>query len=201
MNWAFAGTSATSLRTTPEGEQVTHSVWHHWIDSRTVSPETLTDEGDMFLQADGERTLERGSAVDPRTGEVTEYEESWWDVPAMAVESGDEAGGELRANVVLLLQDDEHRARGMVVRVGQFCQGFVRVGERFALERWEWKDGGEESARRDKDQARARGWKRAVRVGDWWLPCGAALREDLLKVGGEVKHQDMVWKVVELSHF
>jgi len=102
--------------------------------------------------------------------------------------------------VVLLLHDEEHRVKGMVVRVGQFCQGVVKVGERFALERWEWK--GREMVREgDDSRARAGGWKRAVRVGDWWLPCGAALREDLLKEGGEVKHQDMAWKVVELSHF
>jgi len=170
------------------------------VDVHSDEPEKITDEGDMLPQPDGERTLERGSMVNPDTGKLTEYEECWLDVKVKAVDLG--VGGEAgddeksRTCVVLVLHDDEHKARGMVVRVGQYCQGVVKVGKQFALERWEWK-----AAKEEGSGGQSGGWKRLARVGDWWLPCGAALREDLLKLDGEVKHQEMVWKVVELCYF
>ena len=143
----------------------------------------------MIPQGNG-RTLEQGSTVDPETGKVKEYEEMWADVEALAVGHAGEKGGDgLKACVVLQLQDDEHKARGVVVRVGQFCQGVLRVGEQFCLERWEWK-GKEEG-----------GWKRLARIGDLWVPCGVATEEGKLKMDGEVKFGDFAWKVVELSHF
>ena len=184
-----------------------HSTWRHWIDSSSLTPEDITDEGDMLPQADGERTLERGSMINPETGKLTEYEECWRDVGAVAVghgHDGDRGAETLRVCAVLELQDDANQARGMVVRVGQYCQGVVRVGEHFTLERWGWKgaERAEGSAvQRQEDGEQVGEWKRLARIGDWWLPCGAAIEERLLKLRGEVKHHDMVWKVIELSHF
>lgn len=125
----------------------------------------------------------------PRTGQPTDYEEVWIDEPAMG---GGLAGGEVAAAggavvaVVLTLQDDENRARGMVVRVGQFCQGVLRAGDAFACERWEWTAG------------QGRGWRRAARVGDLFLPCGLAMEEGKIRLGGSVRFGDFKWTVVEL---
>lgn len=145
----------------------------------------VKDEGDMYPQPDG-RTLEKGSMVNPSTGKLTDYQEMWRDLDPVATIHEDR--DEVKACVVLMLEDNAHKAKGMVVRVGQFCQGVLRIGHRFSLERWDWK-GKEE------------GWKRAVRIGDFWLPCGVATEEGTLKMDGEVKYGEFVWKVVELSHF
>ncbi|KAK4539222.1 hypothetical protein LTR36_000877 [Oleoguttula mirabilis] len=187
LEWAFAGTSSTELRHPPDGGQaVVHSTWKHWVDCRKVDVDGVVDEGDMYPKAGG-RTLETGSMVDPATGKLTEYEEMWKDLQPVAVGQDSEEDGR-KGCVVLQLQDDEHEARGVVVRVGQYVQGVLRVGKRFSLERWEWK-GKEE------------GWKRLVRIGDLWVPCGVATEEGRLEVGGEVKHGEFVWKVIEHSYF
>lgn len=158
-----------------------HSTWRHWIDSYTTEPETLKDEGDMFPLENG-LTLERGTMINPATGHMMDYEECWRDVEAVSTE---DYGA--RSCIVLVLEDESRTARGMVVRVGQFCQGLLRVGDAVSLERWVW--------------AREGGWKRMVRMGDWWVPCGAVLEGQRSAVGGEVRHGEFVWKVVEWSEF
>ena len=183
IDWAFAGTSSTELRTDPKGKQILHSKWKHWVDSHHTDAESVNDEGDMLPQADG-KTLERGSMINPATSQMTDYEECWKDVEPTATSSED---GEKKICAVLQLQDDDYQARGMVVRVGQFCQGILQVGDGLSLERWQW----------EKD----RGWKRQLRVGDLWLPCGVVLEGQRLEMDGEVKHGDFLWKVLEMSDF
>ena len=187
LDWAFAGTSSTEIKTDPQGRQTVHSKWQHWIDSHSYNPEEeVNDEGDMFPQKDG-TTLERGSMVDPATGRMAEYEECWRDVEPVATKDGGKP-----LCVVIKLEDDANKARGMVVRVGQFCQGFMRVGEKLALERWAWEKGA--------------GWRRQTRMGDMWLPCGVAVDEDWLRKGKSRKDDgvtfgDFLWMVVELEEF
>ncbi|KAK3070184.1 hypothetical protein LTR53_010906 [Teratosphaeriaceae sp. CCFEE 6253] len=217
LDWAFAGTSKSEPRQDSEGKAYSHSTWMHWVSNRTRDVDGVSDEGDMFPQGGG-RVLEKGSMVNPDTGEVTEYEEMWFDPEVKAVpvkgngfERGGQSGGETvtagsgieragngrgaedakpRVCVVMQLHDDEHEARGVVVRVGQHVQGILRVGEQLSLERWEWKGVGKHE-----------GWQRQVRMGDLWLPCGAAMDEARLKEGGEVRYGDYLWKVLELEHF
>ncbi|KAK0936201.1 hypothetical protein LTR29_012211 [Friedmanniomyces endolithicus] len=190
IDWAFAGTSSSTPQHDKDGKAFLHSTWKHWVSSRTRDVDGVSDEGDMIPMPDG-RMLEKGSNTDPETGEVSEYEELWWEAPVKVVESGEGGGGEGRnCCVVLRLQDDEHEARGVVVRVGQYVEGVLRVGESFSLERWEWKGMG-----------KGEGWQRLVRMGDLWLPSGPAMEEKRLKEGGEVKYGEYVWEVVELSHF
>ena len=181
LDWAFAGTSSTELKTEPNGKQLVHSKWRHWVDSRHAAAEAVNDEGDMIPQGDG-TTLERGSMVNPAAEQMTPYEECWKDLEPIRIK--DQAKG---VCVALQLHDDANKARGMVVRVGQCCQGLIRVGEHLALERWVWSQ---------KD-----GWTRKFRMGDLWLPCGVALEEGHLRKGGEVAYGAYAWKVVELSEF
>jgi hypothetical protein len=184
LDWAFAGTSSTEIKTEPNGKQLVHSKWRHWVDSRHPAAEDVNDEGDMIPQTDG-TTLERGSMVNPATGQMTPYEECWKDIEPIRIR--EQAKG---VCVVLQLHDDANKARGVVVRVGQCCQGLIRVGEHMALERWVW------------SHEETKGWTRKFRMGDdLWLPCGVALEEDKLKKDGEVTYGAYVWNVVELSEF
>lgn len=141
----------------------------------------------MFPQTDG-RTLEMGSMVNPSTGLMTDYEEYWIDVEPIATNPAEQNHGDnQKVSIVLQLHDDEHKARGMVVRIGQFCQGMLRIGDKVALERWQWKE--------------SNGWKRIARIGDLWLPCGPILEGERLRLGGELKFGDYVWKVFEMDKF
>ena len=145
------------------------------------------------------RTLETGSMVNPATGQATAYEEVWQDIEPICTTSAwaDEnlrlhnPGIEpMRTVMVLTLQDDANQARGMVVRVGQYCQGVVRQGEYFSLDRWRWQAAG--------------GWQRECRVGDLMLPCGWCFEPQmggLMGVGARVRYQDYEWVVVERDEF
>lgn len=187
LDWAFAGTSSSEIKKLPDGSNIVHSRWQHWVDSRTEQAETVADEGDMFPQTDG-TTLETGRMVNPATGLPTDYEERWRDVEPISTErSGGGAEEGRKVCVVLQLHDDVNRARGMVVRVGQFCQGLLRVRDGLSLERWEWES--------------EKGWRRMAKMGDMWLPCGVLLEGEKLRLGGEVKYGEFAWKVVEMSDF
>lgn len=179
LDWAFAGTSTSELRFDAEGKGTVHGTWHHWVSNRDANVDGVVDEGDNH-SLPNDRTLETGNMTNPATGEATDYEEIWLDAPVLSTGKGE---GKLCA--VLVLEDGEHEARGMVVRVGQFCQGVLRVGEGFTLERWEWREEG--------------GWRREVRMGDLWVPCGVLLEGERVAVGGEVRFGEFVWKVVEVG--
>lgn len=123
--------------------------------------------------------------INPETGKFTPYEEKWADV-ALKSTTGREDGKVECA--VLELCSEEHSARGLVVRVGQYCQGIVRVGEQVAVERWVW------------DAETGFTWKRRVRMGDLFLPCGVVVGEpERLELGGEIRYGEQVWRVVELE--
>lgn len=135
----------------------------------------------MFALADG-RMLEKGRMVNPETGVVGEYEEVWRDVKVLAADGAVEGGGR-RVCTVMLLNDEQREARGMVIRLGQFCQGVLRIGERFSLERWLWGEG--------------EGWQRDARIGEFLVPCGVATSGKMPEVGGRVEYGEFVWEVAE----
>ncbi|RMY73900.1 hypothetical protein D0862_14213, partial [Hortaea werneckii] len=216
LDWAFAGTSSSSIGSPDaDGTAVAHCEWRHWIDDRTEKPEDVVDEGKMYpIEGDdGPRSLEKGSMVNPETGRLTEYEEIWRDVEAVAISDREDGEGvvggdedeeddeveevgtaeegeeeEEKVSAVLILDEPEQRARGMVIRIGQYCQGVLRVKGEFSLERWEWM--GEE-----------KGWERKVRMGSLFLPCGPAMDVLGMEVGSQVRHGDFRWEVVELDYF
>ena len=189
VDWAFAGTSSSSEVRNEDGRAVRHCVWRHVVDSRTrTDPETaVVDEADMFPPEDGDRVLEKGRMVNPDTGLATDYEEMWRDVePEAATTPGPAASTSPPARprcIVLELRDDPAERRGQVVCLGRYCQGVVRCGPDFALERWAWEPEG--------------GWARRVRVGPLHLPCEEALRDSALAVGASVRKDGLVWTVVE----
>ncbi len=184
LDWAFSGTSSSKIVSDPDDpeKKISHSKWAHWVSNRSPDVDDVIDEGDMYPQPEGLRTIEKGRMVNPATGLLTAYEESWLDPePFSTVE------GERRRCVVLRLHDDANHARGVVVRIGEYCQGVVRIGNDFALERWMW----------DAKQ----GWQRLVRLGELVLPCRQALDPLKHRVGEDVQCEQSRWKVEELSSF
>lgn len=140
LEWAFAGVSSSEQRTDGDGKQISHSIWRHWVDSRTRNAESVVDEGDMVTIPDG-TTLETGRMVNPATGVQTDYEEVWESVealPGVDMAAPDRAQGVFCAVVRL---DEPSGRRGMVIRLGQFCQGIL-VGDDVHVERWEWTEEG-----------------------------------------------------------
>ncbi|CAO2648135.1 Nn.00g090570.m01.CDS01 [Neocucurbitaria sp. VM-36] len=198
LEWAFAGISEsrpiTDKRSTKTGDEekhwegVTHSTWTHWLDSRhSVGDPTIPiDEGDMYPIAD-DLTLEHGHAFQPLMRAHKTHEEMWRDVAAQSTNS---AGTKIC--VVLRVQADTAGVRGVIIRLGQYCQGIVMQRDYCTVERWEFVDEG----KRDVEEA-AR-WKRTARVGDQELPCAATFRPEVLAVGGVVKYHDYEWVVEEV---
>lgn len=203
LEWAFAG-SGTSVpiadpHVPPSGDEepwpgVTKSTWTHWLDSRhrVGATDVPVDEGIMY-PLDAARTLEHGHAFHPALRAVKTHEELWRDVPVLATSAGAK-----KACVVLRLQNDAAGARGVIVRLGQYCQGIVMLGAYSTVERWEF-DGKAEKGKGDGDGQAVRegGWVRTARVGDQFLPCGITWREEILCLGGKVRYMDYEWEVEE----
>lgn len=170
VDWAIAGTSSSQ----PVGDGVvTHGQWRHWIDSRTKEVEGVVDEGDNYPQASDDLTLEKGSMVNPATGKDTAYEELWRDIEPRT------------SRCVVLRFDSANDHRGLVVLLGQYCQGIARKGDDVSLERWELEDGG--------------AWKRTVNAGSAGpgLPCSLILQGTTAKVGETIQVGGQSWEVVE----
>lgn len=182
LDWAIGGTSVSETITRDGGEQVAHSTFHHWVDSRTTEPERATDEGDMFPGKETGTTLETGTMVNPATGTETSYEELWRDEDPQPV------AGQAKFSV-FRLHDDDAQKRGLFVQLGQHAQGVLRVGDSFTAERWQW------------DSSLSK-WNRALKVGDERTQ---SLERLLAEVGNKHHENDTfetasgVWAVIETS--
>ncbi|GAB7351392.1 hypothetical protein MBLNU459_g2069t1 [Dothideomycetes sp. NU459] len=214
LEWAFAGVSSSTLRLgngdgdgdgddgddgKGQGPPVPHSTWTHEIDSNTDAP--AADEGDMFAQPDGVHTLERGEMIDPTTGRLTRYEEKWADARVEVTEvdaagggGGGGGGGEggKRWSVVLGLDDEAAGAKGVVVRVGQWCQGIIKVRGEVSVERWRW------AVEETSDGSRKGDWKRVAKLGRLFLPCSFAFRPEMIAEGNTAQYGDYKWEVKEV---
>ncbi|KUI55812.1 hypothetical protein VP1G_03160 [Cytospora mali] len=182
IDWAFAGTSSSSKVTRHDGSQVSHSIFHHWVDSRSKEPETIRDEGDMFPQPD-DMILETGRMVNPATGIETDYEELWCDEEPSSI-----GVGEVTC-VVYQLQDDSIGKRGQFVRLGQYAQGVLQIGNGFTAERWVWHQG----------QSK---WRRLVKTGDDDAPSLETLLDkngSRRKEGEQVETPSGTWAVIEVQ--
>jgi hypothetical protein len=174
LDWGFAGKSSCVPIAKKKWKGVSHSTWSHFVDSRGVSDEV--DEGDMYPISET-LTLEHGHAFHPHVGGVRSHEEMWEDEAILPTSVS-------RICVVLRLHDDARNARGVVIRLGQYVQGILVVGEEVMAERWEWNKEG--------------GWVQEKRVGKGMLPCGVTMREEVVSVGGEIGVGEAKWMVEEV---
>ncbi|KAH8726590.1 hypothetical protein GQ44DRAFT_600458, partial [Phaeosphaeriaceae sp. PMI808] len=179
LEWGFAGHSTSTPTADPHGEEegVTQCTWTHWVDSRyTVgTPNIPVDEGLMYAISP-DLSLEHGHAYHPHLSRISSHEEMWRDEAVQGV-----CGGK-KVCIVMRMCDDASGARGVVVRLGQYVQGIVMVGERVGGERWEG-GGGE--------------WTRTARVGDWMVPCAVTWREEVVRVASKVRYGEFEWVVEE----
>ncbi|KAK0636764.1 hypothetical protein B0T17DRAFT_504177 [Bombardia bombarda] len=174
LDWAIAGTSSSTPRRSEDNPPVeySHAEWHHWINSRTAD-------------------TANGRMVNPTTGIETDYEELWRSEPIGSVPVSVPVPGAAGATcVVLKMHDDDSRKRGMLVRLGQYCQAVVRRGDLITVERWKW----------TAADSTGGGWTRQVKIGDGELPTDFATEfGHEAEVGDEVKVGADIWEVVEKS--
>ena len=144
-----------------------------------------------------EVTRETGAMVNPASGREEEYEEIWVDVGkevpprVKGAAVGEFPRAEGSCCVVARFEEEgDGRVvrRGLIVWIGQFCQGILRIGEHVTAERWEF-DG-------EKGE-----WVRVYREGSGCLPCGWVVNESSdLREGREFMAplgDGMKWKIVE----
>jgi Protein HRI1 len=191
-SWAVAGQAFYS--TDPDGKL--RGRWTHWA-SYIPSPhgidpmEGQEDTGTMFTLPDG-TTREDGEMINPDTGKLTVYQETWGDVTAAEFaprwESGALAshqslpgttGHKRKSGRYIVASTETKTAKGMIVWVGQVCQGVLKYTNesgqvKVVAERWEHPV----SPVSTSDQIERTGeWVRVFREGDGVLPCGWLLQE------------------------
>ncbi|MCJ1300496.1 hypothetical protein MMC08_003293 [Hypocenomyce scalaris] len=197
LEWAFGGQSRTEGPREENGQQKpAHAVWEHWVDSNSDDPPT--DEGDMWARPNGD-VLERGKMIKPGTGLVTTYEELWRDLEVEVV--GQE---KTCTSVVLRAQDDGKGLRGMVIRVGGWCQGILKVGNDVTIERWQWNPRSG-TALDDPfflfEKSRQGDWERVARLGSRFVPCAVTFNLALITDKTIVEVGDAKWEVIECYHW
>jgi hypothetical protein len=175
LEWGFAGTAHS---TPAEGNTPAHTEWSHWVDSKTT--EEVRDEGDMYLQDNGE-VLEYGSMVNPAKGVVEKYEECWVDLSPRAIPPEKEF-----ISWVMKCEDAERGVKGMVIRIGEHIQGVLRRGDEISVGRWKWRE--------------EEGWKKPVDIGNF----GTEIPSEVLRLDADMKlgekktgGQGLEWKCIE----
>ncbi|TAQ87807.1 hypothetical protein B7494_g3873 [Chlorociboria aeruginascens] len=168
LEWAFAGTSESHPGILREGKIIkpAHTIWHHWVDSKTK--DDVRDEGYMYPEEGSNEVLEKGNMVNPATGKAEDYEEIWEDLEVGLVGDEDEhVHWVLRTRL-------EHTifgtTRGMVIRVGEWIQGVLRVGDEISVVRWKWDKG--------------TGWARIVAIKELGL--------EIAEIHGEIYLDDIL---------
>ena len=194
LEWGFAGRSESTpvKKAHPQYGVYAHHVWTHWVDSRVrVGEEIAKDEGDIYDIGEG-LFLEHGHAFHPHLGRVAGHEELWRDVPVASTSVSGKSGETGQVCVVLRCEDEELGIRGVIVRVGRYCQGILQHGDVTTTERWEFDGEGTSDAQDEKK------WKRKARTGDVFLPCAVTFREEVVQLGGRVRQGGLEWVVEEV---
>lgn len=140
LDWAFAGLAIHTSPTTDNNGRFTplRTRFHHELDSRCAERESVRgfiDEGDMWPDPNFPRLeLERGHMPHPETGLLTPYDELWH---GLAPKGTGAVPGQ-PVCVVLERRSANDDLDGLIIRVGQFVQGILRLGEHMKVQRWMW---------------------------------------------------------------
>ena len=201
-----------------------HTTWTHWVDSRhqkgvrssldtPKTPHTATfaakpdydwvDSGTIYPTERENESLEKGRMPNPETGLMTDYEELWKDLPLQKLPH--EPG---LMTFVLKAENPILGTRGLIIRIGSWCQGVIRSGADLGVERWRFggvvPPGGGEAGLVDiaggvEDGIGGKNkWERLAKVGEMSLPCQVCWEKGWeLKVGEEVVSGGLKWEVVE----
>ncbi|KAF2086614.1 hypothetical protein K490DRAFT_66397 [Saccharata proteae CBS 121410] len=195
LDWAFSGVAQT---TSADGDDVTHKRWLHIIDSKCgwgVKPPT--DEGGLYdVAEDPNLSLERGVMVKPDTGEMTAYEELWRSLAVVAVGTDTH-----KTCIVASLDAPERKTRGVIIRLGQYCQGMMMVDDEVHLERWAFLPSnplGKKFETPFGTLEDAGGWTRIARLGGVFLPCAWLFEKGRVAVGSELMYGNDQWVVREM---
>ena len=200
VDWAFAGKCRTKkdANTGDGAGSRSHTVWDHWIDSK--GDEADPDEGDMTSQEDG-TVLEEGINI-KADGQEQKYEELWKDLPV------DPLGKKQnRHSIVLRAEDSEQKMKGLVVKIGGWCQGIMMKSDELTVERWQLKpkpEGDTENLDEIEESTRTRNdWVRTFKVGTETLACGRVCEHTDGKLGMNVtkmygeRDNKIEWRVIE----
>lgn len=180
LQWAFAGTSESSL----DDSGRRFSTWHHWVDSNSDDPPV--DTGEMITQDNG-NVLEKGNFVSPITGQREYYEELWEEVPTEKLAFGKDP----HVCTVLRTEDQEKMSKGMIIRLGDYCQGILKKEGEVTVERWE-------SHVNDVNSKQGK-WHKTATVGTDEMPCDEVLGSEPPHEGQQINRAGMMWDVVEVA--
>ncbi|KAF2761239.1 hypothetical protein EJ05DRAFT_497789 [Pseudovirgaria hyperparasitica] len=205
LEWAFSGTTESNTVEPPSdlNEGYHHSVWRHVIDSKVPFDETPpVDEGDIYPQRDSNISYEYGAMVNPATNEMTDYQEVWRDLDCLSLDTDG-----MKSCSVLTTENTEHKIRGIIIRVGQYCQALLKVGDEINVERWHYTPRRPESPYSDPFQdddsqdstfvGRSGDWTRQLKLGSRFLPCVVTFQDENNSVGDKITRGDFEWTIVE----
>lgn len=144
--------------------------------------EPAIDVGEMITQDDG-TVLEKGTTIVESTKEEVPYEELWADLPL-------DTGKNARVCIVLKTLDDNKDVRGMIIRIGGWCQGLVKTDDGMTVERY--------CPARSGEIMEGDTWDAHVKIGHTELPCKEVLDvEDFTEGHLKMKRGGISWKTVE----
>ncbi|RFU36234.1 hypothetical protein B7463_g8, partial [Scytalidium lignicola] len=176
LEWGFAGTSTSSPAEYEAGKLIkpSHTVWRHWVDNKTI--DSVEDEGDMFPIENSSEVLEKGAMVNPATGIVTNYEELWEDLDP--IRTGNE---EQYVSWVLKTEKPDPYVRGKAIRIAQFIEAVLRVGDTISVARWKW-------------DVKA-GWQQVLAIGK--LDLSTELFGEEISIGKVFPSSTLEWECIE----
>jgi hypothetical protein len=156
-------------------------IQYPWLDSKEDNPEIHS----MILNyhPDGKRYIRTGTVADPGYRNPQVFAENWANTDVHATER--EPPGR-PCCIVLRTTSDSAVAEGLIVRVGQYCQGIIKVDGEMSAERWYWDEFDE--------------WERLFHIGPQFIPCAMALDNETRK-GAILRFGAIVWEVCEVSRW
>ena len=90
----------------------------------------------MYPIPGSNEVLEKGRMANPATGKLTDYEEVWIDLDIVKVGTKEKF-----VSWVLTVEGSDPLLRGMAMRIGEWIQAILRVGDIVSISRWKWKNG------------------------------------------------------------